>query len=209
MTSGNTRLLLVALAAGVLGIGAGLWSQGSWHRTEAGQQVLQRALDAQAPAPPAGVTPAAPGDPMPPIRLPDLDGNVVELAALAKGRPLLVNVWASWCGPCIQEMPELDRFAAAQGEHGVQVVGLALDTREGVQGFLQQVPVRYPLLLESPGPADASVWLGNRAGVLPYSVLIGADGRVLKQQVGPFAHGEIDHWAADAAARAGKIQTRD
>lgn len=202
MISGTTRLLLVALTAGVLGIGAGLWSQ---SRTETGQQ----ALNARAPARPAGATPAQPGDPMPAVRLPDLDGNVVDLADLAKGRPLLVNVWASWCGPCIQEMPELDRFAAVQGEHGVQVVGLALDTTEGVRAFLQQVPVRYPLLLETPGPADASVWLGNRAGVLPYSVLIGADGRVLKQQAGPFAHGDIDHWTAGIAAAQGKIQTGD
>lgn len=202
MISGTTRLLLVALAAGVLGIGAGLWSQG---RTETGPQ----ALSAGTPERPAGVTPAQPGDPMPAVRLPDLDGNVVDLADLAKGRPLLVNVWASWCGPCIQEMPELDRFAAVQGEHGVQVVGLALDTAEGVRAFLQQVPVRYPLLLETPGPADASVWLGNRAGVLPYSVLIGADGRVLKQQAGPFAHGDIEHWTAGTVAAQGKIQTGD
>jgi peroxiredoxin len=209
VTSATTRLLLVALAAGVLGVGAGLWSQGGWRRTDAGQQALQLALTAKAPAPPAGVTPAIPGEPMPTIRLPDLDGNLVDLADLAKGRPLLVNVWASWCGPCVQEMPELDRFAAAQGTHGVQVVGLALDTPEGVRAFLEQVHVRYPLVLDTPGPADASVWLGNRAGVLPYSVLIGADGRVLKQQVGPFAHGDIDRWTSALAASDGKIQTRD
>ncbi len=209
MTSGTARLLLVALAAGVLGVGAGLWSQGGWRRTDTGQQALQLALNAKAPAPPAGVTPASPGEPMPTIRLPDLDGNVVDLADLAKGRPLLVNVWASWCGPCVQEMPELDRFAAAQGARGVQVVGLALDTPEGVRAFLEQVQVRYPLVLDTPGPADASVWLGNRAGVLPYSVLIGADGHVLKQQVGPFAHGDIDRWTAALAASDGKIQTRD
>jgi thiol-disulfide isomerase/thioredoxin len=209
MTSGSTRLLLVALAAGVLGVGAGIWSQGGWRRTETGQQALQMALNAKAPAPPAGVTPAKPGDPMPAIKLPDLDGSVVDLATLAGGRPLLVNVWASWCGPCIQEMPELDRFAAVQGDHGVQVVGLALDTREGVRDFLQRVPVRYPLLLETPGPADASVWLGNRAGVLPYSVLIGADGRVLKQHAGPFAEGDIDRWVAASPATRDEIQTRD
>ncbi|WDS37955.1 TlpA disulfide reductase family protein [Pseudoxanthomonas sp.] len=209
MTSGGTRLLLVALAAGVLGVGAGLWSQGGWRRTNTGQQALQAALNARAPSPPTGVAPARPGDPMPVIRLPDLDGNVVDLAALAKGRPLLVNIWASWCGPCIQEMPELDRFAANQGDHGVQVVGLALDTREGVRSFIQQVPVRYPLLLETPGPADASVWLGNRAGVLPYSVLVGADGRVLKQHVGPFAQGDIDRWVATSPTAPGKIQTND
>lgn len=209
MISGSTRVLLVALAAGVLGIGAGLWSQGGWLRTQTGQQALQSALEARAPAPPVGVTPARLGDPLPEIRLPDLDGNRVDLAAWAQGRPLLVNVWASWCGPCVQEMPELDRFAAAQGTTGTQVVGLALDTPDAVHNFLQRVPVRYPLILDTPGPADASVWLGNRAGVLPYSVLVGADGRILRQKVGPFATGEIDDWARQAIQPAGKIQTRD
>ncbi|WP_229730712.1 TlpA family protein disulfide reductase, partial [Pseudoxanthomonas indica] len=87
------------------------------------------------------------------------------------------------------------RFAQAQGEHGVQVVGLALDTPEGVREFLDKVPVRYPIVLDTPGPADASVWLGNAKGVLPYTVLVGADGRILKQKIGPFVEGEIDDWA--------------
>ena len=77
----------------------------------------------------------------------------------------------------------------------MQVVGLALDTPENIRGFLRRVPVDYPILVDTPGPADASVWLGNRKGVLPYSVLIGADGRVIKQKVGPFAPREIDGWA--------------
>lgn len=204
MSRSTIRLLLIAVAAGVLGIGAGVWFQNG-HRSAPGQ------LPHNAPMPtgPATTTPAAPGDPMPPVRLPDLEGNVVDLAGLAKGRPLLVNVWASWCGPCVQEMPELDRFAATQGKRGVQVAGLALDTPEGVRAFLQQVPVRYPQLLDSPGPADASVRLGNRAGVLPYSVLIGTDGRILKQRAGPFAPGEIEDWAADAIKAAARIQTGD
>jgi|GEM_PF-84768 len=209
MNRGSVRLLLAAVAAGALGIAAGLWTQGGRLDTETGQRAAQTALDARSQPPPAGVIPARLGDAMPALTLPDLDGNRVDLHALAKGRPLLINVWASWCGPCVQEMPELDRFALAQGGNGVQVLGLALDTAEGVRDFLARVPVRYPLVLELPGPADASVWLGNRAGVLPYSVLVGADGRVLRQKVGPFAPGEIDRWAVGAAASAGKIQTHD
>ena len=132
---------------------------------------------------------------LPPIRLPDLEGNAVDLASLAPGRPLLVTVWASWCGPCVDEMPELQRFARSQHADGVQVVGLALDTPEGVRGFLARVPVDYPILLETPGPADASVWLGNTRGLLPYTVLVDAQGRVRKQKLGPFAEGEVADWA--------------
>ena len=192
----NTHVLVAALAAGALGVLASLWFGGSpLLRTDSGQRALQAALDASAPAPPVGVTPAEPGELMPPIKLPDLQGQGQELPAAYAGRPLLINVWASWCGPCIEEMPELQRFASSQGTTGVQVIGLALDTPEAIQDFLTRVPVDYPILVDTPGPADASVWLGNRKGVLPYSVLVGADGRILKQKVGPFAHGEIEGWA--------------
>jgi thiol-disulfide isomerase/thioredoxin len=113
-----------------------------------------------------------------------------------RGHPAVVNVWASWCGPCIEEMPELQRFAASQGEAGTQVVGIALDDAASVRAFLQRIPVHYPILLDTPGPADAGVRLGNPKGVLPYSVLVSADGRLLKRRIGPFAHGEITRWAA-------------
>ncbi len=188
MNPATWRLLLVAVAAGGLGLVAAGWWQGR-----------QAARDeaAAAAAVPAGVHPARPGDAMPVIRLPDLDGNVVDLAAIAPGRPLLVNAWASWCGPCVEEMPELQRYARAQGADGVQVVGLALDTPENVRGFLARVPVDYPILLDQPGPADASVHLGNTRGLLPYSVLVDARGRVVRQKLGPFEAGEIEGWARD------------
>ena len=192
----NAHILIAALAAGALGVLASLWFGGSpLLRTDSGQRALQAAVDATAPAPPAGVTPAKPGEAMPPISLPDLHGQVQALPGIYAGRPLLIIVWASWCGPCIDEMPELQRFANSQGAAGTQVIGLALDTPEAIKDFLTRVPVDYPILVDTPGPADASVWLGNRKGVLPYSVLVAADGKIVKQKIGPFAHGEIEGWA--------------
>ena len=197
----NTRIvLIVAVIAATLGAVAGLLVSGPgplW-RSAAGQRVLQGALDAQAPPPPAGVVVARRGEPMPPLRLPALDGTTVAVPDAWAGRPLLINVWASWCGPCIEEMPELQRFSAQQGADGVQVVGIALDDLAAVRSFLDRVPVQYPILIDAPGPADASVRLGNLKGVLPYSVLIGADGRLLKQRVGPFVPGELDRFAMEA-----------
>ena len=134
------------------------------------------------------------GDQLPALTLPDLAGQPLVLRDHFAGRPLLINVWASWCAPCVEEMPELARFADAQGDNGVQVLGLALDTTDDVRGFLQQVPVDYPIVIETPGPRDASVQLGNAQGLLPYSVLFDAQGRLVKAKLGPFAHGEIDSW---------------
>ena len=192
------KVLLVALAAGTLGVIARLWSDGPGVllQSELGQRALNGALSASAPAPPADLAVAERGALVPTMQLPDLQGRPVMVPGAYAGRPLLINVWASWCGPCIKEMPELDRFAASQGDDGVQVIGIALDQPEAIRAFLHHTPVRYPILVDTPGPRDSAVRLGNPAGVLPYTVLVDADGRLLKQKIGPFEHGEIDGWAA-------------
>ena len=194
--SPTTRIVLVAAAAGVAGIGASLLSSGPGPllRSEVGQRALQVVVGANAPAPPEGLTVARRGERIPDLRLKALSGVPVELPAAYSGRPLLINFWASWCGPCIEEMPELDRFAKAQGANGTQVVGIALDDPDPVRSFLAATPVDYPILMDTAGPGDSSVVLGNPQGVLPYSVLISADGRLLKQRIGPFSEGETDTW---------------
>lgn len=193
------KILLVAAIAGVLGAGAGLLLNGPGPllRTEVGQRALQSAMETSAPTPPADLPIARRGQIIPTLQLPTLDGATVQLPAAFADRPILINLWASWCGPCIQEMPELDRFAATQGANGTQVVGIALDDADAVRDFLKRIPVRYPIALDRPGPRDAGVQLGNPKGVLPYTVLVSADGRLLKQKIGPFEHGEIDNWVAD------------
>lgn len=195
----NTRIvLIIAVLAATLGAVAGLLVSGPgplW-RSRFGQQVLQSAMDADAPPLPAGLVVAKRGEVVPSLSLPDLAGNTVVVPDTWTGRPLLINVWASWCGPCIDEMPELQRFSARQGTTGVQVIGIALDDPAAVREFLIRIPVHYPILIDTPGRADASVRLGNRRGVLPYSVLVGADGRVLRQRIGPFAAGELEAFTA-------------
>jgi thiol-disulfide isomerase/thioredoxin len=199
MKQGTAAVLLVALIAGGLGVVASLFGTGPGPllQTEIGQRALNAALAVSAPKPPAGVTVAHRGELIAPLALPRLDGKPVALPSAFGGRTLLVNVWASWCAPCVREMPELQRFATQQGANGVQVVGIALDDPAAVRAFLAKVPVSYPILLDTPGPADAGVRLGNPKGVLPYSVLISDDGRLLKQRIGPFVEGEIERWSIE------------
>lgn len=199
MRSG-TKIVLVALAAGTLGAIASLAMNGPgpFLGSELGQRLLQSSMDASAPPVPAGVNVAKRGERIAGFTVASLDGSETGVPAAYAGRPVLINVWASWCGPCIEEMPELQRFHVQQGDNGTQVVGIALDDVAAVRDFLGRVPVTYPILVDAAGPADAGVRLGNPKGVLPYSVLVSADGRLLKQRIGPFRTGEIDDWAATA-----------
>ncbi len=194
-----TKILLVALAAGVLGVIAGLRATGPGPllRSELGQRILGATLAARAPKPPTGTAIATRGEPIPAMTVADVEGRAVTLPGAYSGRRILINLWASWCAPCVKEMPELQRFSATQGRNGVQVVGIALDDPAAVRAFLRRVAVSYPILLDTPGPTDAGVRLGNPQGVLPYSVLVSAEGRLLRQRIGPFDDGEIMRWAAE------------
>ena len=203
----NRAVLLVALLAAVAGAAASLYFEPTLALrlagTEPGQRVLGAVLEAKAPKPPAGTKIAERGDIVPTMRLSTLDGAKVDIPQAWTGKPTLVNLWASWCAPCLKEMPDLQAFSTAQGANGVQVVGIALDDAPAVQAFLRQHGITYPVLVDAPGPADAGVRLGNPAGVLPYSVLVSADGRLQKTRIGPFADAaEIARWAdADAPAQ--------
>ena len=202
----NRAVLVVALLAAMAGAGASLLFEPTiayrLAGTEVGQQVLDASLKARAPAAPAGVTIAEKGGIVPAMTLPDPDGKQVAIPAAWAGRTTLVNLWATWCAPCLKEMPDLQAFADAQGATGVQVVGIALDDAAAVAAFLRQHGITYPVLVDAAGPADAGVRLGNPAGVLPYSVLVLADGRLLKTRIGPFTD------AADIAASPRAASTR-
>ena len=197
----NKGILVVALLAAIAGAAASLYFEPTialrLAGTEPGQRVLETVLDAKAPTPPTETKIAKRGDIVPAMTLATPNGAKVEIPRDWAGKPTLVNLWASWCAPCLKEMPELQAFASEQAANGVQVVGIALDDAASVQAMLQRLAITYPNLIDAPGPADAGVRLGNPAGVLPYSVLVSADGRVLKTRIGPFADlAEIRDWAA-------------
>jgi len=196
----NKLILVVALLAALAGAAASLYFEPTIAArlagTEPGQRVLGAVLEAKAPSPPAGVIVAKHGDIVPTMTLATTDGMQSEIPDAWAGKTTLVNFWASWCAPCLKEMPELQAFADEQPANGAQVVGIALDDAGSARAMLERLDISYANLVDAPGPADASVRLGNPAGVLPYSVLVSADGRVLKTKIGPFEdNADIAAWA--------------
>jgi len=105
-------------------------------------------------------------------------GAAGSLAAY-RGRVVLLNFWATWCGPCIQEMPELDKLDATLDHNRAVVIGIAADEPAEVRTFLARVPVRYPILVGSPDPVFAwTAGLGNRSMGLPFTVLLDSNGQL-------------------------------
>ena len=115
----------------------------------------------------------------------DLQGKVVKLPGI--GRYRIINYWATWCGPCLMEMPLLDKFAQSQGNSDVMLIGIALDNADDVKTYLKENPLKYPQFLEKVGKNDSSAQLGNERGIIPFSVLISPDGHLLKLKRGEFA----------------------
>ena len=110
-----------------------------------------------------------------------------------QGRLLLLNFWATWCAPCREEMPVLSNTASrSSGSGGLAVVGLSSEAAEAVRHFASDNAVSYPLWTGGAAVDALSERLGNTSGVLPYSVLVGPDGRVLEQKVGPYTQTELD-----------------
>ena len=142
---------------------------------------------------PAGVQAVTIGDVRPDLTLMDVHGKPRQLSEF-HARRVLLNFWATWCVPCLQEMPALAKAQAKFGEKELIVVGIAMDDPERVRPFLAAHPVPYPILmgrLESP---STSLQLGDEAEVLPFSVLLDADGRILAAQRGQLPAETLESW---------------
>lgn len=154
---------------------------------------------APAAAPPAKAPVAAPDRTRPSLEIATLDGTPFELAA-HRGKWVVVNFWATWCAPCLKEMPELSALHSMRED--VEVVGLAYEDIEpaDMRAFLAKRPVTYPIAIVDTydPPADFETPRG-----LPMTVLIGPDGRVATQVLGPVTAASLEQAIATHATKAG------
>ncbi|MBN8503969.1 MAG: TlpA family protein disulfide reductase [Burkholderiales bacterium] len=114
-------------------------------------------------------------------------GQALKLASF-RGRWLVLNFWATWCAPCIKELPDFDQFhrdeQARPGREGWQVVGLAVDGPTPVRDFLKRRPVSFPIGLAGMNGTDLMKKLGNSRGGLPFTVIANLKGEIVWRRPG-------------------------
>lgn len=166
---------VLALAGGIAGVYLGRWIDDGSSRTEA--RLAPEGIEA--------------GDQRPEFELRGLDGNLYHVDDW-QGEVLLINFWATWCAPCREEMPMLDALQEKLGGRGLKIVGIALDTPGAVQAFTESLGIDYTILLDGATGDSLARRFGNTQGVLPYSVLVGRDGRIIDMIYGELERAPLE-----------------
>lgn len=130
---------------------------------------------------------------LPDIQLPDLEGQPRRLREWA-GKPIIVNFWATWCPPCLKEIPLLMDFADANPD--IQVIGIAVDRQDDVERFLETRPIDYPVLIGQSDAMEAANSFGVEFFGLPFTAYVGADGTPLGVVTGEVKQADLDNLAA-------------
>lgn len=127
-----------------------------------------------------------------------LNGAILSMSAF-RGKPLVLNFWATWCPPCIAELPLLSAFYVENKSKSWQVLGLAIDQPSSVKRFLVESPLSFPVAMAGATGTDLSRSLGNLSGGLPFTVVFGPAGDIRQRKIGQVSPSDLDAWKQEEA----------
>lgn len=169
----NRRALVISIAGLAAGVGAGLsW----WNQQE-----------------PVSTSGIAPLEGFWDLEWETPEGKKLQMRSF-QGNPILINFWATWCPPCVEELPLLDAFYRENKSKGWQVLGLAVDKAAAVRGFLEKMPLGFPIAMAGLGGVDLGRNLGNLTGGLPFSVVISKNGMIAQRKMGRLGVADLEAW---------------
>lgn len=177
MTIARSRLLLgvIAVVGLLLGLGAAMHRFSSMNNDAATDALFRQTFS-------------------------DADGRPQPMKQW-QGQLVVLNFWATWCAPCVEEMPELQKVQDDYAARGVAVVGLGIDNVSAIRRFRDEQRIALPLLVAGAGGSEIARQFGNQSGALPYTVLIEPDGRIVQARLGRIPDRELRGWLD---ARVGK-----
>ncbi|MEY3539968.1 MAG: hypothetical protein RL184_39 [Pseudomonadota bacterium] len=108
-----------------------------------------------------------------------------------KNKVLVVNFWASWCPPCVEEMPALDKIQGEYDPKNMLIVGIGIDSPSNIRQFIETTIISYPIVLGGLGGNEINKMLGNPSGALPFTVVINSKGEIKSRKLGKISEDEL------------------
>ena len=128
--------------------------------------------------------------PLPEFNLADVSGNQHNISEW-QGKIRIINFWATWCPPCLKEIPEFMTLQKQYADKGLQFIGIAIDDQEAVEEFLATAKINYPILIGGVTGIALAHQLGNVVDAVPFTLFVNQQGRIIHRQPGEFSREKI------------------